>query len=384
VGVQSPYGATLGRASGSTTTGSKLGHRPALDGVRALAIAAVLLHHAIGFPSGAFLGVDLFFVLSGFLITTLLIEEHREAGAVSLRGFYERRARRLLPALFVVLGVFLAGSTVAALIHEESAGGAIVGVLAGIGYFSNLLLAAETNAMPRELEHLWSLAIEEQFYLAWPLVFVVLLAVRLRAALVVLGVAIVVTTAQQLRLVLEDASWLRIAYGTDTRSTSILVGCLLAVALATRHRQRIERIARTAWPVPVGVLVLMLFASSPHTRLFAGGLLLAAIGMATVILLALDARSRLARALGIRPLVFLGGISYALYLWHVPIFVALGLDQRPELLDVVAVPLAVACAVASHYLVERRFVRRRRGSELAQAALRTSTARPKAPLVAEA
>jgi peptidoglycan/LPS O-acetylase OafA/YrhL len=206
-----------------------LGYRPALDGVRALAIACVVLSHTIGFPVTGYIGVDVFFVLSGFLITTLLLEEHARRGTVSLGDFYRRRALRLLPALFALLGVFLAVSIAAVLIRGGSLDRALFGVVAGTGYFTNLALAAgppTEPAMPGELRHLWSLAIEEQFYFVWPVVLLV---------------------------IFDGATAERIGYGTDTHGTPILVGCVLAVALATsvhsskRSRERSRSLSR---PVP--------------------------------------------------------------------------------------------------------------------------------------
>jgi peptidoglycan/LPS O-acetylase OafA/YrhL len=233
-----------------------LGYRPALDGVRALAIACVVLSPTIGFPVTGYIGVDVFFVLSGFLITTLLLEEHARRGTVSLGDFYRRRALRLLPALFALLGVFLAVSIAAVLIRGGSLDRALFGVVAGTGYFTNLALAAgppTEPAMPGELRHLWSLAIEEQFYFVWPVVLLVIFRARLRLALLGLGAILILASIQQIRLYLDGATAERIGYGTDTHGTPILVGCVLAVALATsvhsskRSRERSRSLSR---PVP--------------------------------------------------------------------------------------------------------------------------------------
>ena len=142
-----------------------------------MAIAAVLLYHTAALLPGGHFGVDLFFVLSGFLITTLLLEEQARKGTISLRAFYRRRALRLLPALFALLAVFLAVATVAAVTGGRSLAKDVFGVVAGVGYFSNVAMVGEPSIrpMPEELRHLWSLAMEEQFYLLWPLVLVLLL-----------------------------------------------------------------------------------------------------------------------------------------------------------------------------------------------------------------
>ena len=339
-----------------------LGYRPALDGIRALAILAVVLGHATGFPASGYLGVDIFFVLSGFLITTLLLDERLRTGAVSLRAFYRRRAYRLLPALFFLLAVFVVVSALGVLANRSPFDEAIFGVLAGLGYFSNFAIATEAGAraMPSELTHLWSLAAEEQFYIVWPAVLFVVLQGRLRLALGVLVGGLLLTTAEQLRLFFEGASWARIGFGVDTRSTSILVGCLLAVLLASGARPRVEAAARWVGPpaiVALGILLLW----DPGRAVFAGPLLLAAIGSAMLILLALDTGSLLARALSTPPLVFLGRISYSLYLWHLPVFVAFGISgSRVELMDLPALGVALACAIGSYYLVEMPFLRRKR------------------------
>jgi peptidoglycan/LPS O-acetylase OafA/YrhL len=350
----------LHSASETGSPAAKLGYRPALDGIRALAIALVVGFHTLGFPAGGFLGVDLFFVLSGFLITTLLLEEHREHGRISLRGFYRRRALRLLPALFVLLGVFLALAVLEALVRGGSVDKAVFGVVAGVGYFSNFVMTLEpdTMAMPNELRHLWSLAIEEQFYVVWPLVLVVLLRARVRLALAVLAGGLVLTAAQQVRLYVDGANWERIGFGTDTRTMSVLVGCLLAVLLATGARPRVEAIVRRIGPLALAGFVALVLVD-PERKLFLGPLLLFGISSALLIVCALDGRSLVARALSLRPFVFLGRISYALYLWHIPIYITLRLGQYAEWMDALGLALALLCATASYYLVELPFLRRK-------------------------
>ena len=339
-----------------------LGYRPALDGVRAIAIAIVVVHHTIGFPVNGFFGVDLFFVLSGFLITTLLFEEHARRGQVSLGGFYRRRALRLLPALFALLAAFFVIACIGAALGETQLDRALLGVAAGIGYFTNLVVAfggaAGKTALPNELGHLWSLAIEEQFYLVWPVILLFVFRARPRLALVGLVAALALITAQQVRLYLQGASEERIAYGSDTRSTSIVVGCMLAAALLTAARPGVLRLARVLAPFGAASFGILLLAS-PGARMFAPWSLAVAFVGAWLIVLALDSRSLFGRTLSVPPLVFLGRISYALYLWHVPVYVTFGLTDTPEWMDVPALGLSLACATASYYLVERTFLRRR-------------------------
>jgi peptidoglycan/LPS O-acetylase OafA/YrhL len=365
---------------------TRLGYRPALDGIRGVAIALVVSFHTLGLPEGGFLGVDLFFVLSGFLITTLLLEEHVRTGRVSLRAFYRRRALRLLPALFVMLGILLALSLTSALARSSPPGEMLFGALAGIGYFSNIVMAAEPGsvAMTSELRHLWSLAIEEQFYAIWPLVLVVLLAVRVRLALVVLAAGVVLTTAQQMHLYFSNVPWNRIGFGTDTRSVSVLIGCLFAVALVSGAGGRLRSLMRWCGPPAFaigGALVLF----NLERELFLGPLLVFATMSALVIVHVLDERSTLARALALRPIVFLGAISYSLYLWHVPVYILLGAGQRPEAIDLLALPLALSLATASYYLVEQPFLRRKhRPQPRADAEIEAPISRPQPIAVPEA
>jgi len=199
---------------------ARLGHRPSLDGVRGVAIACVVLNHTVGYPGMGFTGVDLFFVLSGFLITTLLLEEHAQNGRVSLGNFYRRRALRLLPALVAFLAVFLVYAAVRGPVRGMNFDEALFGVAAGLGYFTNIAMGFEDNAIPFELRHLWSLAIEEHFYIVWPPVLFLVLRGRKRLALGVLGVAIVLSVVQQIRLVEDGAISQRIVFGTDTRSAA--------------------------------------------------------------------------------------------------------------------------------------------------------------------
>jgi peptidoglycan/LPS O-acetylase OafA/YrhL len=331
----------------------KSGHRPALDGLRGIAIAAVLLYHAGGIAPGGYLGVDLFFVLSGFLITTLLVGEYSDRGAVSFGGFYRRRARRLLPALACVLAAFVAVTLAVdgALARQD-----LVGLAAGIGYLSNLLVMGEpaTRAMPDALRHLWSLAAEEQFYLLWPPILVLLLRGRTRLALAVVTAGVALMSLRGAELWAEGASLQRLQFGIDSRSVAILVGCALALVLAGH-----ESSPRARWAAPfVVTCVLGFFALDFGRELFLGPLLVFSLLCAALLVLALDDRSPLALALSAGALVFLGRISYALYLWHVPVFVALGVTRQefvPE--AVLAIALSVGLAVASYYLVERRFLR---------------------------
>ena len=227
----------------STRSHPTIPYQPALDGLRGAAVAAVLLFHG-GHLTGGYLGVDAFFVLSGYLITSLLVEELATTGTVSLLGFWGRRLRRLLPALLLVL---LAVAAYAAVVAPADQLAAIRGdALATLGYVANWRQVFTGNdyfalfASPSPLQHTWSLAIEEQFYLVWPLVMLALnrrrsaraVARRTLALSLVLAAASFVTM-----LALADpADNTRVYYGTDTRAASILIGAALAAWVAMRPR----------------------------------------------------------------------------------------------------------------------------------------------------
>jgi len=318
----------------------RLPHRPALDGVRGLAVIAVMLFHAnVAAVPGGFLGVDVFFVLSGFLITTLLVGEHQRTGRVDLVDFWLRRARRLLPALVVVLFAVAAYATLLApdLTRSRLRGDA----LATLGYVANWRYIAhgtsyfERYSDPSPLLHTWSLAIEEQFYLAWPLLLIGLLwATRRRrgmALLAIVGMAVASAGLMAgLALASEPGADLsRLYYGTDTRAHALLVGAALAVWLQRRAEQGSEPLPFAAVRIGslAGAAVLVaVMVTTPDTDrwMYHGGFLLVAVASAAVIAAAADDRTTLvSRALSVRPLRAVGVVSYGLYLWHWPVDIVL-------------------------------------------------------------
>src|ERR671920_1663400 len=223
--------------------GGRLPYLPGLDGMRALAVIAVLLYHAGGggaFVPGGFLGVEVFFVISGYLITSLILAQWRSTGRVELKAFWVGRARRLLPALYVVLVVTL---TYAVVFLPGEVAGLRADVLAAMGYVTNWYLVwghesyFEAVGRPSLLKHLWSLAVEEQFYLVWPLVLAFGLslgAVRWRRRRI-LVVALMGAAGSAVLMALfyrPEGDPSRIYYGTDTRATGLLVGAALAFVWA--------------------------------------------------------------------------------------------------------------------------------------------------------
>jgi peptidoglycan/LPS O-acetylase OafA/YrhL len=366
-----------------TRTG--LAYQPGLDGLRALSIIAVLLYHGgVSWARGGFLGVEAFFVLSGFLITSLLIAEWHTSSRVRLRPFWARRARRLLPALVALVCVVGVYYTLAGPLHEipglEGNGLATLLYVAnwhqiatGSSYF-----AATGPTSP--LQHTWSLAIEEQFYVLWPLILVGMFwltgrrdfGVR-RSLGTLLALTIGATAASAIDTVILYGGGTgldRVYYGTDTRATGLLVGASLAIALTIARRGERRSPARLR-TIAVGaggaaalgaVLVGMREATGQSTWLFPWGLL--GIDAAVALLIAavvLAPRSAVGRLFATRPLRAIGTISYGLYLWHFPCF--LWLDESntgvagTRLLGLrMAVTLAVA--LVSFFVIEQP-VRRR-------------------------
>jgi peptidoglycan/LPS O-acetylase OafA/YrhL len=339
------------------------GYRPALDGVRALAVLAVISYH-LGLPvSGGFLGVDVFFVLSGYLITDLLLAEHDESGRVRLGRFWARRARRLLPALLVV---------VAACAVEISRNEPLLGLgprradmLATLAYYANWhfiatdqsYFATYTGASP--LRHMWSLAIEEQFYLVWPLLLVGLLRLTRQAIwLRVLAVG-VAAGASALALAMEYnvANPSRAYLGTDGRAHELLIGAVLAFAVQSGCLSRLRRLNRV---VPMSSLILFAAALGaiavvPDTTpaYYRGGSVAFCLVIALLLLtIETDPSGEVARLLSRRPLVLVGRISYGLYLWHWPVILWLHAPDGSWLRRLASIALIFGAATLSYVVVE--------------------------------
>jgi peptidoglycan/LPS O-acetylase OafA/YrhL len=356
-------------------------HLPALNGLRALAVLGVMAYHLnLGWASGGYLGVDLFFVLSGFLITTLLLEEWTKTGRVDLSEFWARRAKRLLPALFLVLvalGAYLVfnaqfgGPGSNGLVDLSGLRGDALATLFYVGnwhsIFAHQSYFAQFSA-PSPLQHTWSLAIEEQFYLVWPPLLLLLLRGAGRAwrrvGLVVAIAATLLSAGLMALLFHPGGDPTRVYFGTDTRLFDLMAGVTVAFLAAARPQPgpAARRALHVASPLAAVALAVFWVTSGtaqglPRNWMFEGGFLACAALAAVVVADArlLD-RGPFARLLSVPPLHFLGTISYGIYLWHWPIFVYVsgtrtGLATAP--LDIVRVAATVAISTASYYLVER-------------------------------
>jgi peptidoglycan/LPS O-acetylase OafA/YrhL len=340
-------------------------YRPALDGVRAVAVVAVILYHVDWLPGG-YLGVDTFFVLSGYLITLLLLAEFDRSGRVRLLNFWSRRARRLYPAVLLLVAVCLVElygiQSEQATLHTRR--GDIVSTLF---YYANWHFIATDQSYfasflsgVSPLRHMWSLAIEEQFYLAWPILLVLLLTLSRRRPVVVLGVIGVGVIASIAALAIEyrpgDSS--RAYFGTDGRAHVLLIGAALAFLTSRRLGPNGSASVLRGLGVVAIVCVVAAFVALDDTQslYYRGGAALFALCVA-VVLLVVEAQPAggVARALSMGPLTWTGRISYSLYLWHWPIiiwttsFIALTSATAQKLL---AIALTFVAASASYYLVE--------------------------------
>ncbi|HWD61904.1 MAG TPA: acyltransferase family protein [Humibacter sp.] len=334
-----------------------------LDGLRALAVIAVIGYHFLpnALPGG-FIGVDVFFVISGFLITTLLLTSMRRKEP--LRRFWARRARRLLPALVVVV---LVCSTVAVVIGGDVLVDLGAQVLGAVTFSSNwvdigLDQSYFASTTPELFRNLWSLGVEEQFYVVWPVIMLVIVAVLPRRARAVAALALGAASAIAMALMYAPGSDpSRVYYGTDTHFFGLAFGATLALALdgVTRYdeygRPRLAGRLESRWAPAVGavsLLVLAAFVVLLHdTDAFAydGGLVVASVAAVGIVWSATRHRAVLGRMLDIRPLRAVGVRSYGIYLWHLPIWVLLTLawpttEGWPSMWTKVGVALALTAA----------------------------------------
>jgi len=343
---------------------ARLRHVPALDGLRGLALLGVLLFHANGILAGGYLGVDLFFVLSGFLITSLLLAEHRETGRIALGPFWIRRARRLFPALLSLMPVVaLYGRYFA---RTEELRTVRAQALATLAYVANWQAIFRHQsywqlfAAPSPLEHTWSLSIEEQFYVIWPLV--VSLVLRRRRGRALLGVCLAFAALSMVAMffLFDPSNTTRAYLGTDTRMSGILFGAALATLISPNdrfHARTVRALDAGGVLAALGLGIAWATLRGTSTFLYRGGFWLTELGALALIACAIAGeRSLIARMLSIRPLTWLGTISYGVYLWHWPVNVFLS-TERTHLhgfaLHALRFALTFAIAIVSYRFLEQ-------------------------------
>ena len=353
---------------------NKSKYLPSIDSLRALAVLAVIIYHVdVNYLPGGFLGVDLFFVLSGYLISSLIIKEYRKTGSLNLYNFYIRRARRLLPAVYFMITV---GLVVMVLFNEVLLRKSHLDAIFGYIYSSNWwyifhkLDYFDSFGAQSPFKHLWSLAIEEQFYMIFPLLF--LLVNRKKKSkdgtyklnknflYVILGLILVSLIAHILLFDINNIS--RIYFGTDTRAFSLLVGVVGAIlypmerlhAKVTLQQNMVYSVVSL---VSIATLItVMIYTSEYNTLLYRGGFLLVAILGLIVIISSGKQHTLMSRLLSFKPVVFIGKISYSLYLWHFPVLVLttpVSEIGNPNIIFVILrVILTFILATASYVFVE--------------------------------
>lgn len=343
-------------------------YMPGLDGLRALAVLAVIAYHLnLSWAPGGLLGVCIFFVLSGYLITDILLNQWQSGGGINLKEFWLGRARRLLPALFVMLAGVIAWLS---FFDPGRLSSLWSDVIAAVFYYSNWRLifhqvsyfASFGPASP--LGHLWSLAVEEQFYLFWPLLLWLGLSfISRRRRLIGLIMALAVTSAVAMAVIYQpglDPS--RVYYGTDTRAFALLTGAVLAMVwpsrkmsaeISSRSRLYLDAVGAVAL---LAVLYMIWQSNQYQTSLYYGGLFLFSIISAVLVAVLAHPASTLGKIFGMQPLRWLGVCSYGIYLWHYPVIVLTSPAVNTGGLDVVLaveqIMLTILLAAVSWYLIE--------------------------------
>lgn len=325
-------------------------YTPALDGIRAIAVMLVMAFHAkTPWVSGGFLGVDVFFVLSGFLITSILQGEIAQTGRIDIRRFYVRRFARLAPPLGVCLVLYLIAAPHVWPDYYHHTRDALLAAL----YLSDYSRALWQ--MPDILRHTWSLSAEEHFYIVWPLALLLLRPLSHRSALLVLLLLYAAGTWWRIQC-LDLNGWGQAYYRFDTRATGMLAGAATALAIRCSYG------ALLAWPAPIllaiaGYLITAALSWGDATALQIG---VSCTELATASTIALILQQGALRWLGADWLTYIGRLSYGLYLYHFPIMLYLRKTQGWEIALVAGSAAALILAAASYHSVEALVRRRRR------------------------
>lgn len=332
-------------------------YMPGLDGLRALALIGVMGYHwSFGFASGGFLGVSLFFVLSGYLITDILASQWHHQQRIDLKDFWIRRFRRLLPAMLLMLFILVVWVT----LFDHSRMASLRGdVLGAVTYISNWQFIFQEQSYfesfgpPSPLGHFWSLAVEEQFYLLWPLIMLVGLKlfprrgplfgfIAIGAALSALWMAVIYQPG-------DDPS--RVYYGTDTRAFGLLIGAGLSIIwpswklssdVSVSSRRRLNMTGLVALLI---ILFMMWKVDRYESFLYQGGMLLFSLAAAVLVAVLAHPASSVSRLLSWKPLVWIGVRSYGIYLWHYPVMILTSPDTGARDLPWSAAALQIAASV---------------------------------------
>lgn len=339
---------------------NKIKYIPGLDGLRGMAILLVMLFHT-GFPffRGGFIGVDIFFVLSGFLITSLLLSETSSTGKVNLRNFYIRRILRLGPAL--VLMLLIVSLTAHALDLKGPAGADILSSIITLFYSANWVRAFNLHSMGL-LSHTWSLSIEEQFYMLWPVMLIMLIKYLRSEKVIFNAVALLSISSWLLRVYMTYSGYPaeRIFNGLDTRADALLAGCSAAlIRSAGIWNGRVSKIKSPAYAGFILPFTILFNISWRNHNTFSWISFLVEFLTAVLVLhIASDEKSLIKKFLTFKPLIWLGSISYGVYLWHDPVYEVMrsfGFSKLSILTAGSIITLAIASL--SYYIMERPLLR---------------------------